>query len=214
MADIFREVDEELRHERYSKLWRKYGPYVIGMAVLIVVTVAGYVGWADYSETRRLRQGALFAEAVALAEQGKETDAAAAFRALAEDAGAGYRGVARLREAALLAEAGNAAGAVAVYDVIAGDRDLPVEFRELATLLAVLQSLDSGDPAALSTRLAALAGDSSPWRHSARELLAILAQRSGDTTRARELFTSLTDDTAAPSGVRARSAEALSGLGQ
>ena len=40
MADIFKEVDEEIRHERYAKLWKKYGIYVY-IVVGALVTVIG-----------------------------------------------------------------------------------------------------------------------------------------------------------------------------
>lgn len=36
MANIFREVDEELRKERYASLFKKYGAYVIGFIVILV----------------------------------------------------------------------------------------------------------------------------------------------------------------------------------
>ena len=29
MSDIFREVDEDIRHERYRRLWDRYGSYVL-----------------------------------------------------------------------------------------------------------------------------------------------------------------------------------------
>ena len=36
MANIIREVDEELRKERYASLFKKYGAYIIGFIVIIV----------------------------------------------------------------------------------------------------------------------------------------------------------------------------------
>ena len=45
MSDIFREVDEDIRHERFKRLWDRFGPWVIGVAVLIVLITAGYRGW-------------------------------------------------------------------------------------------------------------------------------------------------------------------------
>ena len=39
MGDIFREIDEELRQERFEKLWQRYGKVVIGAAVGIIVSV-------------------------------------------------------------------------------------------------------------------------------------------------------------------------------
>ena len=37
MANIFNEVDEDIRKERYQNLWSKYGKYVIGFLILIVI---------------------------------------------------------------------------------------------------------------------------------------------------------------------------------
>ena len=42
MVDVFDEVEEELRQERYHALLRKWGPWVPGGAVTIVAGVAGY----------------------------------------------------------------------------------------------------------------------------------------------------------------------------
>ena len=37
MVNIFNEVDEDIRKEKYQNLWRKYGKYLIGFIVLIVL---------------------------------------------------------------------------------------------------------------------------------------------------------------------------------
>ena len=37
MANIFNEVDEDIRKERYQSLWNKYGKYVISLIILIIV---------------------------------------------------------------------------------------------------------------------------------------------------------------------------------
>jgi hypothetical protein len=42
MSDIFQEVEEDVRRERYEKLWKKYGNYIIALAVLIVAGVAAW----------------------------------------------------------------------------------------------------------------------------------------------------------------------------
>ena len=97
MADIFREVDEDIRRERYSKLWKRYGKYVIAGAVAIVVLTAGREGWKQYQTAQREVAGERFAQALDLAASGRETDAVTAFSALADDAGAGYATLARLR---------------------------------------------------------------------------------------------------------------------
>ena len=52
MGDIFREVDEELKQDRYEKLWRQYGKYVIAGAVLIVAAVAGWKAWESHQTSQ------------------------------------------------------------------------------------------------------------------------------------------------------------------
>ena len=48
MADIFKEVDEELRRDNFAKLWKKYGRAILGLALAIVLAVAGVQGWRAY----------------------------------------------------------------------------------------------------------------------------------------------------------------------
>ena len=46
--NIFQEIDEELRSDRMRALWRRFGPFVIGAAVAVVVIVAVNEGWTWY----------------------------------------------------------------------------------------------------------------------------------------------------------------------
>jgi len=58
-----------------------------------------------------------------------------------------------------------------------------------------------------------LINGTSPWRYSAKELSALLAQKSGNKDKARKLFQEIADDATAPSGIRARAAELTAILG-
>ena len=127
---------------------------------------------------------------------------------LADDANAGYAMLARFREAAMRREAGEAAAALDIYGSLAEDSSIEQSYRDLAVLLLVMTQAESGDPAALSARLAPLAEDG-PWRHTANEYLGILALRQGDTDAARSRFQAVADDATAPAGARARAAELL-----
>ena len=59
-----------------------------------------------------------------------------------------------------------------------------------------------------------LAQESSSWRHSAREIQALVALRRGDAARAGDLFAKIAEDAAAPQGLRARAAEMMAASGQ
>ena len=132
---------------------------------------------------------------------------------LAEDGSAGYALLARFNQAALLAKSSSAAAADA-YLKLSADTDIDPLFRGLATVLSVLHDLDSGDAGQMTGRLTPLLETANPWRHSAKELTALLARKSGDIKRAKELFRELTDDGSAPQGIRARAAEMSAILGR
>ena len=53
MADLFQEVDEDVRRERYQELWKRYGNFVVAGAVLIVASYLykGALGVAVFTGT-------------------------------------------------------------------------------------------------------------------------------------------------------------------
>ena len=61
---LFREVDEELRQEQFSKLWKQYGKYAIGAAVSLVAAVGGYQAWQTWDLNRRTADSLQFAGAL------------------------------------------------------------------------------------------------------------------------------------------------------
>ena len=69
----------------------------------------------------------------------------------------GYATLARLREAALKADAGDLPGAAALWDQVASDSSADPLLRDLANLLWAQHLIDSGDPSLLEARLKALA---------------------------------------------------------
>ncbi len=215
MGDIFREIDEELRQEKFQKLWREYGRYVIAGAVAVVVAVAGVSGWQQYQDSQRLADGARFAAAKALSDDGKTEDAAALFASLARESGTSYGTLARFHEAALSARKGDTGAALSLYDALAADSGVDAPFRDLATILAASVRADGSSPdtAGITARLEPLIDVGGTWRHSALEILGTLAHRSGDIAKAKKLFERIVDDIEAPRGVRTRAAQMLAIMG-
>ena len=211
MADIFREIDEELRQERAEKLWRRYGKYAIGGAVAVVAAIAAYMGWQDYRTDRQLEAGAKFAVAKALAEEGKTGDAEALFAALGAESGTTYGVLARFHAAALRASSGDRAGAARAFQALAGDDDLDRPMRDLATLLAAQNALDApgADAQGIAAEIEPLAQRDGAWRHLALETLGLIARQTGNLEQARTYFQRIVDDAGAPPNVRSRAAQLL-----
>jgi len=210
VADIFQEVDEEVRREQLKKLWQRYGNYLVAGCVLIVVAVAGWRGYEYWQEKKAGESGAAFEAAVTLAEAGKHQEAEAAFAKLAADGSAGYRGLARLREAAELARSDRAA-AIKAYDEIAADKANGAIIQDLAAVRSGLLLVDTASYNDLRERLEPMTAPGRPFRYSARELLALSAWKSGDKTAAAKWADMLISDPQTPPGARSR-AEVLSDL--
>ena len=210
MSDIFQEVDEEVRREQLKKLWQRYGHYLIAACVLIVLGVGAWRGYQWWETKKAGEAGAAFEEAVALAEAGKHQEAEAAFAKLAIDGTAGYRVLARLREAAELARTDSKA-AVTAYDQIAADHNAGQTVQDLAAVRAGYLLVDSAPYSELRERLEPLTAESRPYRHSAREILALSAWKSGEAAVARQWTEAIMNDPQTPAGTRSR-AEVLGEL--
>ena len=214
MADLFREVDEDVRKERYLKLCKTMGATLLRLRSGFVLVVAGVTGWREYQRSEREAEGERFATARALAEEGRHAEAALAFADLGADAGGGYAVLARFEEAAALVAGGEQRNAIAVYDAMAADGAIETSFRDLASLLAALHLMDSGaDRADIEARLQPLTGETNPWRFSAREVAAIVMLNAGEHAAAREALAALVGDVDAPPDVRSRAVELVAALG-
>ncbi len=213
MTDIFREVDEDIRKERYGKLWKKYGRYLVALAVLIVLVTVAIVLWRSHQDSVRQERGDAFAAALALAQGGSSARAAASFAELADDVGGGLGALARLQEAAAYIESGDVRAAIAAYDRLAEDGSADRLLRDLARLLGAIHSMDSASTSELTSRLAPLIRDDNPYRFSAREMQALVSYRAGDVAGALDQLRALSDDASAPLGVRQRATELIAAFG-
>ena len=210
MADIFHEVDEEVRREQLKKLWDRYSIYLIALAVLIVAGMAAWRGYEYWVAKKAAAAGAEFEAAIALSEEGKRAEAEAAFAKVAAEAPAGYRVLARMRAAGALAQS-KPADAVKAYDEISADASLGTIWQDLAAVRAGLLLVDTAPLADLRRRLDPVAEPTRSFRHTARELLALSAWRNHDVAAARKYIDMIAGDAESPIGVRAR-ADVLSAL--
>jgi hypothetical protein len=210
VADIFHEVDEEVRREQLKRLWDRYSLLIVAVAVLIVVGIGGWQGYQWWIGKKVAAAGAEFEAAVVLSEQGKHAEAEAAFAKAAAGAPEGYRTLARFREATELA-ATKRADAVKAYDALAADNSLGATWQDLAALRAGMLLVDTAPLSEMEKRLAPLAEPGRIYRHSARELLALSAWKHNDPAVAKRYLDMIATDGDTPPGTHAR-ADVLSAL--
>ncbi|MDO8875706.1 MAG: tetratricopeptide repeat protein [Pseudolabrys sp.] len=210
MSDIFSEVDEEVRRERFKQIWDKYSLLIIAVAVLIVAGIGGWRGYEYWVAQKAFVAGAAFENAATLSEQGKHAEAQAAFDKVAGEAPKGYAVLARFRAAGELAQV-KPEEAVKAYDALAADGSLGATWQDLAALRAGLLMVDTASFADVRKRLEPLTEPTRTFRHTARELLALSAWRERDLAGARRYVDMLAADSETPPGARTRM-DALSAL--
>lgn len=184
---IFSEVDEELRRERMRNLWKRFAPFVIGAAVVVVLIVAANEGWNWYKKSASGAASDSFYDAIELASKGEIALAQEALEAVAADSTGQYPLLARFRQATLLAEDGKIDAAIAAFDALsteASDKNT----RELALLRAAYLLADKADVAAVRTRVEGLIGPESAMSTLAQEAIGLAQYAAGDADAARATF--------------------------
>ncbi|MGV6873044.1 tetratricopeptide repeat protein [Pseudochelatococcus sp. B33] len=203
MTDIFREIDEDLRRDRYSKLLRRLAPAIVAVIVLIVAGVGGWQAWRWFNRQSAEQAGGRFEEALQTAREGRIDEAEQALAAVAADSPAGYRLLARFRLAAIEGGKDPAAGAAA-FTAIADDSSVDTIWRDLARLRATLLRIGTLSADEVQAALQPLAAPGQPWRFTALEALGVVALDAGRFEEAGRWFDQIITDPAAPAGLRRR----------
>ncbi len=210
MSDIFREVDEEVRQDQAKDMWKKYGAYIMGLAILIVVSVGGFKAWEFYSLQQLEKAGADYLKSVALIDSGEDKQALEAFQALSQKGSSGFHLLSKFQEAGLLAKTGRGDDAVAIYDTLGNNSSLEDSLRDLARVRAALLLSATSTLKEVESRIGELAKTKSVWRHSAQEIIAVTAFRTGDFVKATEIFNQLSADPTTPNAMRVRASALIS----
>lgn len=203
MSDLFREIDEEIRQDRVLEVWKKYGIYIIAVAILIIAGTAGYRIYSHFEQKNAEALGLRFQVALEASTAGRSEDAVKEFQAIASEGGKGYAKLARFRAAAELALT-NKSEAIKLYDTLSSDSTVPLVLQGLARLRAATLVVDDVAFDELKARVDPLLPQGGPWAGLARELLGTKKLAANDYKAAGEYFDAIITDDAAPASVKQR----------
>jgi len=196
---FIREVNEELRQERARALWGRFGPLLIGFAIILVLATGLYQGYSFWQSKKSARIGDEFLQALQLADA-KDFSTAVETLAKVEKTGfGGYPALAKLRAASLEQQQGNNEKALQAYDAIAKDHSIPLILQKIAKVRAAFILVDDGTLADVEQRVKDLATDIDPMRFAAREALGMAEWKSGNNEQAVHYFTQIKQDQSAQS---------------
>lgn len=200
--DFIREVDEELRRERITQIWKQYNGIILGGIFAVVLVVGGHSFWQRQKITKMTNASVEFSTALQLyaQENGRENGDKALQPLLSENTD-GYGMLSRFRLAASLAMQ-DKVKAAELYDQIAQDNKLDAKWRELAEFRASALRIDGNQAETAAGHLQKLAEGTGAWRHSARDLLFAYAIQKGDYPQAQKWIDAMAKDSETPDGIR------------
>ena len=210
VPDIFDEVAEDLRAERTRAFLMRYAGALAGAAVFVLLAIGGWKAWQWH---RHQQDVAAASHYVALTSQIGQQEAGLTksgaigdAKRLVDFAGtapAGYANLARLRAAALYAQAGDLKTASQLWAAVAspGSGATP-PVHDLALLLLAQHEMGVKPDADVRGRLATLNKPGNPWQPLAQLDLALLDIKAGQTKSAHGLLEEVSADPASPPNLR------------
>lgn len=208
MVDVFDEVEDQIRTERYKTLLLKVLPWVIGVAVLALAVTLGYWAWTSNQTKQADKAAEQYVAAMEIAGRGDPAKAFTALTEVAKSPNKTYRALALLQQGGIRQEENKTAEAVKLYDEAAAATGEPL-IADLARLKSALALLDTAPYKDIEGRLTPLLEEKRPYRLQAREALAFAKLMAGRTAEARTDFAGLSTVLGASEGMRERAQAAM-----
>ncbi|MDP1554026.1 MAG: tetratricopeptide repeat protein, partial [Hyphomonas sp.] len=118
---LMAEIESDLREDELKRIWRRYGSAFVTVAVVFLLSVAGYEGWRAYEAREHANVASMYEEGMSLAAEQKLDEAKAKFAEVAKTSDKPYASLARLVDAGIRVEQNDVAGAVGLYASLAAD---------------------------------------------------------------------------------------------
>ncbi len=209
MSDLFQEIDDELRQDKASRLWKLYGKYVIAAAIIIITSVGGYKFWQQKQLDDGEKASIAYEAALALSASG---DFKGAIDQLNEEeirTVLGYAALSQMQKANFAMKINDYEAALITYKNIIENDNYPQSLKEWANFRYAAVRVEKRIDSNASGDLDALIASESPWRFLAKEIKAVREIETGNNSRAKAIFSELADDENAPERLRVRAAEFL-----
>lgn len=208
-----REVDENLRRDQAQDFMKKYGPWIVGAALLFLAAVAGWIYWQDRQAAQAEAQTEQLSAIMTGIGAGQSATADKQLQPLTQSDADGVRAAARLTRAAVALEKADRKTAIAEYRAVMDDEGLAQPYRDLANIRATALEFDQMQPQDVIARLEPLAEAGNPWFGSAGELTAMAMLKQGRKSEAGRMFAAIAADNQVPGSIRSRAVQIAGTLG-
>lgn len=208
MTDLFEEVEEQLRSDRYKQFAQKVLPWMLGIAAAALVAFLAYWGYQSYQTKQISEASEKYAAAMDAMVAGDRNKAVQLWGDVAKSNAKGYKALSLMHLGAAAMASNKTAEAVKLFDEAAEAAPDPI-VGDVARLKSAFALLDTAPLKDLEGRLKPLLEEGRPFRVQAREALAFAKLNAGDLAGARGDFVLITQSLDAQQGAQARAQAAI-----
>jgi len=184
VVDVFDQVEEELRSDRYKRLARTWLPVVGGVLLVALIAALAWWGWQKMETSKADKASIAYQRGLESLEANNLVGADAAFVQAVDEGNAAYKALALQHRAGIAVQQNRIPAAVELLDEAAGaTRDSLL--RDGAAYKAALLLMDTASLADMRARLEPLTEEGRPFRGYAREALAMAQLQHGEIAEAR-----------------------------
>jgi hypothetical protein len=185
VVDVFEQVEEELRSDRYKRLARTWLPVVGGVLLVALLAALAWWGWQSWETSKAEKASIAYERGLESLEANNPTGADAAFKQAVDEGNGAYKAMALMQRAGIALDANRMDDALAHLDAAAKASRDPL-IADAAALKAARVAMDSASLADIEARLEPLTGDDRPYRAFAALDLALARLQHGQADEARE----------------------------
>ncbi len=210
MVDVFEEVEEQLRTDRYKALALKVLPVVGGLLVIALVIALAVWGYQHFRTQAAAKASEQYAQAIDSFNAGRRDEAIRLWTEVSQGSSKAYKALSLQHLGGLQLADNKTAEAVKLFDEAAeaAPNDILGDSARLKSAFALLDTAPYKD---MEARLTPLTKEGRPYRAEAREALAFSKLMAGDLAGARSDFSMITlmADAGETARARAQAAQAL-----
>ena len=185
MVDVFEQVEEELRSDRYKRLARTWLPVAGGVLLVALIAALAFWGWDSWQTSKADKASVAYDRGLESLQAGNPIGADAAFIQAIKEGNGAYKSMALSQRAAIALAANRVPEAIEHLDAAAKASGDPL-LSDTAAYKAALLAMDSETLEQIEARLETLIKDGRPLSAFALEARAMARLQHGKTAEARE----------------------------
>ena len=204
MANIFNEVEEDIRKERYQNLWKKFGKYLVGLllSVVLIFSINQFLQSKSISDNKKLLE--LYFSAAESIEKNQFNIANQSLKKLYNDKNPTLAAFSGFKLSETYLKNGNKTEAITVLSNIFNNNLLERIYRDLALYKYIMINFDEMTVGEIEAKISLIDKSSRQLSPYFNELIGIKYITAGDKIKALSIFNELNSLDTTPFDLKVR----------